>query len=133
MGAVDSCLEPDAGYAVYDFYDGLAALLRIYDVLNVQPLIALSTWLPRAQGYLHVALKHLPDIGGEDYAQLGLAAQWRAAKLLECAAPISARWLQTQLVVECGILVAHEHFYFLRSVLHEDTAAVIFLARRGVV
>ena len=113
MGASASCLEPDATSAMYDFYDGLAALLRICDVVSRQPTSSLAAWLPRAQGYLQVALKHLPEIGGADYAQRGLAQQWRTANLLGCATPISARWLQQQLRVECGMLAAHPGFHFL--------------------
>jgi len=127
MGAIDSCLEPAA---VYDFYDGLAALLRICDVLDRYSTSPLSAWLPRAQGYLHVALKHLPEIGGEDYAQPGLAQQWRAANLLACAAPISARWLQQQLAEECAVLAAHQGFYLVCAALPEVAAAVLDLARR---
>lgn len=127
MGAIDSCLGADA---MYDFYDGLAALLRIYEAVSRQPLATLSAWLPRAQGYLNVALKHLPQIGGEDYAQPGWARQWRAANLLVCATPISARWLQQQLVAECAMLAAQEGFYCLRAALPTDTAVVLGLARQ---
>lgn len=130
MGAIDSCLEPNA---VYDFYDGLAALLRIYDNLRHEPCAPLATWLPRAQGYLQVALKHLPEIGGVDYAQRGLAQQWRTANLLACAAPISARWLQQQLNEECAMLVTHAGFYWLCADLPEDAAVVSDLARRRAV
>jgi hypothetical protein len=132
MGASASCLEPDATSVLYDFYDGLAVLLRICDGVSRQPTSSLAAWLPRAQGYLQVALKHLPEIGGADYAQHGLAEQWRAANLLGCAAPISARWLQQQLRVECGILTAHPGFHFLREVSPEEMAAVIFCAWRRV-
>ena len=130
MGAIDCCLQPDAHYAEYDFYDGLASLLRICDALSRQPRVPLAAWLPRAQGYLNVALKHLPDIGSADYAPRGLAAQWRTANLLACAAPISARWLQAQLALECGLLLAHQGFYFVREGLPEDAQVVIFLAQR---
>jgi hypothetical protein len=130
MGASASCLEPDAISALYDFYDGLAALLRICDAVSLQPTASLAAWLPRAQGYLQVALKHLPEIGGADYAQRGLAEQWRTANLLGCAAPISARWLQQQLCVECGILAAHPGFHLLGEALPEEMATVVFCARR---
>lgn len=132
MGAIDACLEPDSGYAVFDFYDGLAALLRISDAVSCQGLAPLQTWLPRVQGYLNVALKHLPEAGGADYAQSGWARQWRAAQLLLCALPVSARWLQQQLIVECGILADHPGFRYLREILPEDAAVVVFFARRGV-
>jgi len=126
MGAIDTCLEPDT---VYDFYDGLAALLRIYDVVVRHGSPPLLAWLPRAQGYLNVALKHLPQIGGEDYARRGWAQQWRASHLLACAAPVSARWLQQQLTEECILLAAHPDFYCLRAALPEDALVVICLAR----
>ena len=130
MGAMDACLEPEAGSIVYDFYDGLAAMLRICDAVDTRSPSFLSAWMPRAQGYLNVALKHLPAIGGEDYAQPGWAQQWRAAHLLDCAAPISARWLQQQLAEECARLAAHAGFHFLREVLPADAAVVLALARR---
>jgi len=127
MGAIDSCLEPAA---VYDFYDGLAALLRICDAVGRHPTSPLSAWLPRAQGYLNVALKHLPEIGGADYARPELARQWRAADLLACATPISARWLQQQLARECAMLAAHADFHCLRAALPEAAAVVLDLAHR---
>jgi len=129
MGAIDICLEPDASYEVFDFYDGLVALLRIYDAVSRQPGAVLKGWLPRAQGYLSVALKHLPEIGGVDYAQRGLAQQWRAANLLVCAVPISARWLRRQLALECKILAEHVGFYFVRRVLPEEARVILVLAR----
>ena len=131
MGALDTCLEPDAGYEVFDFYDGLAAVLRVYDAVSRQPGSVLWGWLPRAQGYLSVALKHLPEIAGVDYAQHGLAQQWRAANLLACAVPISARWLRRQLVLECKILAEHAGFYFVRRVLAEEARVILVLARTG--
>ena len=132
MGALAACLEPETDYAAFDFYDGLAALLRIADALSHRPRSPLSDWLPRAQGYFNVALKHLPEIGGADYAQRGLARQWRAANLLRCAVPISARWLQQQLLVECSILAAHPAFYWVREALPEAAAVVDIFARRRV-
>ncbi len=130
MDAFASCREPNVGYAAFDFYDGLAALLHICDIVTDPVPSVLNAWLPRAQGYLNVALKHLPDIGGEDYTQCGLAAQWRAANLLDCAAPISGRWLQQQLIVECDILTAHPGFYYFRAALPEAAAVVVFFARQ---
>lgn len=130
MGAIDHYLMLGTTNAAHDFYDGLAALLRVCDVVSRQPLAPLASWLPRAQGYINVALKHLPAIGGADYVQRSLAAQWRAANLLACAAPICARWLQEQLAVECRILVRHPEFHFLRGVLPEDAEIVLCLARR---
>lgn len=129
MGAIAVCLEPDAGYEVFDYYDGLLALLRICDAANCQPNSPLATWLVRAQGYLNVALKHLPEIGGADFAQSDIAQQWRSANLLAHAVPISARWLQQQLRLECKCLAAHESFYFVRRVLPEEAWVVLVLAR----
>lgn len=130
MGALDACLEPEAGYTVFDVYDGLAALLRICETVSRQPQSPLMPWLPRAQGYLNVALKHLPEIGGEDYAQRSLARQWRAADLLQRAVPVCARWLEQQLILECSILAAHPEFHLIRAALPADALAVVFLARR---
>lgn len=129
MGAFDTCLDPDSGHAVFDFYDGLLALLRICDALSGQSNSPLAAWLVRAQGYLNVALKHLPEIAGADFAQAGIAQQWRAAKLLKLAVPISARWLRQQLRLECKYLAAHAGFHFVSRVLPEEAWVVLVLAR----
>lgn len=129
MGAGAVCLEPDAGYDVFDFYDGLLALLRICDAVSCQPNSPLAAWLQHAQGYLNVALKHLPDIGGADFTQSDIAQQWRAANLLAHAVPISARWLRHQLRLECKSLATHTGFYFVRRVLPEEAWVVMVLAR----
>jgi len=129
MGAINICLEPDAGYAVFDFYDGLLALLRICDAVSGQPNSPLAAWLVRAQGYLNVALKHMPEAAGADIAQAGIAQQWRSANLLEHAVPISARWLRQQLRLECKYLAAHAGFYFVSRVLPEEAWVVLVVAR----
>ena len=130
MGAIEVCRQPDAGYAEFDFYDGLAALLRIADEISRQTHSPLNNWLPRGQGYLNVALKHLPEIGRVDYTQRDLAWQWRAANLLQSAVLISARWLQRELLVESGVLAAHPAFYVVRAMLPEEAVVVLYFAQR---
>lgn len=124
MGARDAVMQQD-------FYTGLLALLRLNETLSRYPAAPLRECQPRLQGYLQVALKHLPDIGGADYALPDLAVQWRTACLLRCAVPVSARWLQSQLAVECARLVRHAGFSDVHTLWAEDAAVIQALAVRA--
>ena len=101
------------------FYDALAAYLRIADYAQRHPKSALAPWLPRAQGYLHVAFKHMPGLGEYDCCEAAttreFALQLRSAHLLRKTAVLSGMWLKSQLVEECGKLFAHPAYALMRE------------------
>lgn len=120
----------------WDFYDALAAYLRIADYAQRHGPSALSSWLPRAQGYLNVAFKHMPGLGEYDYCNVAttreLALQLRAAHLLRKTAVLSGMWLKTQLVVECGKLFEHAGFGKMREQLPGEMKIIALVAQSRV-
>ena len=104
----------------WDFYDALAAFLRVADFIQRHHSAQLKPCLPYAQGYLNVALKHMPELCEYDFFEAAttreFALQLRAAHLLRKSAVLSGLWLKKQLVVECARLFEHS----ANTLLHEN-------------
>ncbi len=127
-------MQPPSTYAwEWDFYDALAAFLRIADYAQRHRACALAPWLPRAQGYLNVAFKHMPGLGEYDFCEAAttreLALQLRSAHLLRKSAVLSGMWLKTQLVVECGRLLEHAGFEKMRELLPGETKIIAMVVQ----
>jgi hypothetical protein len=120
----------------WDFYDALAAFLRIADHAQRHRASALASWLPRAQGYLNVAFKHLPGLSEYDFCEAAttreLALQLRSAHLLRKSPVLSGMWLKTQLVVECARLFEHPGFEKMREQLPGEMRIIALVARSRV-
>jgi len=105
----------------WDFYDALAAFLRIADYVQRHRATPLASWIQRAQGYLNVALKHMPELAEYDFCEAAttreLALQLRSAHLLRKTDVLSGMWLKTQLTVECKKLFTHPGYEKMREVL----------------
>lgn len=117
----------------WDFYDALAAYLRIADYAQRHRANALNPWLPRAQGYLNVAFKHMPGLGEYEFCEAAttreLALQLRSAHLLRKTEVLSGMWLKTQLVVECGKLFEHPGFEKMREQLPGEMRTITLVAQ----
>lgn len=117
----------------WDFYDALAALLRIADYAQHHRACPLASWMPRAQGYLNVALKHMPELAEYDFRAAAttreLALQLRSAHLLRKTDVLSGMWLKTQLTVECGTLHAHPGFEPMREKLPGELKIIALVAQ----
>lgn len=115
----------------WDFYDALAAYLRIAERVR-QGLYPLADWLPRADGYLAIAFKCLPGLAIHGFADSDtpreLATHLREEKLLDDAPMPSAKWLKEQLIMECNQLYDSEGFDELRPLLPEDTEIIEIVA-----
>lgn len=130
-------MQPLKHYAwEWDFYDALAALLRIADYAQRHRASALTPWLPRAQGYLNVAFKHMPGLGEYDFGAATtareLALQLRAAHLLRKTGVLSGMWLKAQLVVECTKLYEHPCFDKVRAQLPGEMKIIALVAQSKV-
>ena len=126
--------QPPSTYAwEWDFYDALAAFLRIADYAQRHRASSLASWLPRAQGYLNVAFKHMPGLGEYEFSEAAttreLALQLRSAHLLRKSAVLSGMWLKTQLVVECRRLFEHAGFEKMRAQLPGETKIIALVAQ----
>lgn len=117
----------------WDFYDALAAFLRIADYAQRHRGGPLAAWLPRAQGYLNVAFKHMPELGEYTFSEAAttreLALQLRSAHLLRKAAVLSGMWLKSQLVAECGKLFEHPGFETMRERLPGEMKMIALVAQ----
>lgn len=117
----------------WDFYDALAAFLRIADHAQRHRASAIASWLPRAQGYLNVAFKHMPGLGEYEFSEAAttreLALQLRSAHLLRKTAVLSGMWLKTQLVMECGRLFEHPGFEKMREQLPGEMKIIALVAK----
>lgn len=127
-------MQPLKHYAwEWDFYDALAAYLRIADDVQRQRSSPLRAWLPRAQGYLNVAFKHMPGLGEYDVqaptTARELALQLRAAHLLRKPGVLSGMWLKTQLVAECAKLVQHAGFESMREHMPGEAKIIKLVAQ----
>lgn len=130
-------MQPPKTYAwEWDFYDALAAFLRVADYAQRHRPSALTPWLPRAQGYLNVAFKHMPGLGEYGFCETAttreLALQLRSAHLLRKTAVLSGMWLKTQLVVECGKLFEHAGFEKMREPLPGEMKIIALVAQSRV-
>lgn len=118
----------------WDSYDALAAYLRIAERVR-QGAHLLPGWLPRADGYLAIALQRVPGLAGYGYADSETArepaARLREAKLLDNAPVLSAKWLKEQLIVECNVLYDSEGFDNLRPLMRGDTEIIELVALSG--
>lgn len=130
-------MQPLKQYAwEWDFYDALAAYLRIADDAQRQRSSPLVNWIPRAQGYLNVAFKHMPGLGEYDVQEATtareLALQLRAAHLLRKPGVLSGMWLKTQLVAECAKLMEHAGFEKMREQMPSETKIIKLVAQSFV-
>ena len=127
---------PSTDAGEWDFYDALAALLRIAEFVQRQRPTLLGAWLPYAQGYLNVALKHMPQLSEYDCCEAAttreFALQLRAAHLLRKSAVMSGLWLKKQLVVECGRLFEHPGYHTLREHLPGEMRMIATVAQSRV-
>ena len=127
-------MQPPKSYVwEWDFYDALAAYLRITDYAQRDRASALTSWLPRAQGYLNVAFKHMPGLSEYEFCEVAttreLALQLRSAHLLRKTEVLSGMWLKTQLVVECGKLFEHAGFEKMREQLPGEMKTIALVAQ----
>ena len=127
-------MQTTAAYAwEWDFYDALAAFLRIADYAQRHRASALTPWLPRAEGYLNVAFKHMPELSEYVFSEAAttreLAVQLRSAHLLRKANVLSGMWLKKQLVLECAKLYKHVGFKKLRDLLPGEMKIIALVAQ----
>ena len=120
----------------WDFYDALAAFLRIAEFVQRHRSTPLGSWLPYAQGYLNVALKHMPALCEYDCCEAAttreFALQLRAAHLLRKSAVLSGMWLKKQLVVECARLFEHPGYHTMRDRLPGEMRIIALVAQSRV-
>lgn len=124
----------DAGE--WDFYDALAAFLRVADFVQRHRPALSTPWLPYAQGYLNVALKHMPELSEYDFDEAAttreFALQLRGAHLLRKSTVLSGLWLKKQLVVECARLFEHPAYPTLRANLPGEMRMIAWVAQSRV-
>ena len=127
---------PNTDTGEWDFYVALAALLRVAEFVQRHRPMLLGAWLPYAQGYLNVALKHMPQLCEYDCCEAAttreFALQLRAAHLLRKSAVMSGLWLKKQLVVECGRLIEQPGYHTLRERLPGEMRMIATVAQSRV-